>query len=66
MKNDRNPDMNEMDEDWERMVMEGGDIHECCDACNRGTYGTNCVVVDEDGIIQWNNFRSGAWVVLYE
>jgi len=66
MENGRNPDMNGLDEDWERMVMEAGTIHECCDACNNATYGTKCVVTDENGIIQWKNFRSGAWVIIYE
>lgn len=56
-------DMNAVDEDWERMIMEAGTAAECCHSVNQGEYGNNCIVATSKGIIMWDWEKKGQWKV---
>jgi hypothetical protein len=56
-------ELDEIDEDWGRYVMEFGTAQECCDAVNKGRYGTLCVVAGPDNRIRWEWEKGGKWII---
>ena len=55
--------LQDLDEDCERYIMSSGTAKECCDDCNEGSYGDNCVVANSKFEVQWQLFESGKWEV---
>jgi len=49
--------------DDDAQIMESGTAEECCKACNTGEHGTDCVVADVAGFVQWQWFARGKWIV---
>ena len=58
-----NPNLNDLDDNWARMIMSMGSGRDCCEEANSGMFGDMCVVCTEDGIIKWDWFVNDQWEV---
>lgn len=44
-----------------RYMFEAGTLKECCKACNAGDYGDDCIVTDDDYVVQEKNWNGTHW-----
>lgn len=61
-------DLNLVADDWMRFILLSSlSAKEICHFANNNEYGDNCVVANQEGIIQWQWFDdNGKWKVLKE
>jgi len=61
LNNKGEPNLNKLDEDWDRYIIVSGLADECCEDANNGEYGLLCVVATMEGRILWEWHASGEW-----